>query len=300
MNINQMAPKHCKSALVFFTTVSLLLSLTTPSLAQSTTASVLGVASDPNGATVSAATITIRNVQTNVARSVTTDGEGRFFIGELAPGEYELTAEHQGFRKELRQGIVLTVGREAVVNFSLQVGAVTDQVIVTGDAPMVNTTSSEISALVNERTIKELPLNGRDLFQLATLQIGVVNAGSLTSDPLNSGTGSVKMSINGGRITFNNFLLDGATVNEVQNTTPGSVAGGFTGVDAVQEFQLLTNNYSAEFGGAGGGIINIVSKSGGNQLHGTAFEFARNSVFDARNFFDQESVPPFSRNQFGG
>ncbi len=289
-----------KHALVLFVMFSILLSLTPASLAQSTTASVLGVVADPNGATVSDAKVTIRNVQTNGTRSATTDGEGRFFIGELAPGEYEVVAEHQGFSKELRQGIVLTVGREAVVNFSLKVGAVTDQVIITGDAPSVNTTSSEISALVNERTIKELPLNGRDLLQLATLQIGVVNAGSLTSDPLNAGTGSVKMSINGGRITYNNFLLDGATVNEVQNTTPGSVAGGFTGVDAVQEFQLLTNNYSAEFGGAGGGIVNIVSKSGGNQFHGTAFEFARNSVFDARNFFDQESVPPFSRNQFGG
>jgi outer membrane receptor protein involved in Fe transport len=300
MKITRIAAQNGNRALVGFVMLSLLLSLTTGSLAQSTTASVLGVAADANGASVSGATITIRNVQTNAARSVTTDGEGRFFIGELAPGEYEVSAEHQGFRKELRQGIVLTVGREAVVNFSLEVGAVTDQVIITGDAPLVNTTTSEISALVNERTIKELPLNGRDLFQLATLQIGVVNAGSLTADPLNSGTGGVKMSINGGRITFNNFLLDGATVNEVQNTTPGSVAGGFTGVDAVQEFQLLTNNYSAEFGGAGGGIVNIVSKSGGNQLHGTAFEFARNSALDARNFFDQESVPPFSRNQFGG
>ena len=246
------------------------------------------------------AKVTATNVQTNIARSVSSDGNGRFQIPELAPGAYEVQVEQTGFSKELRQGIVLTVGRDAVVNFGLKVGSITEQIVVTGDAPLVNTTTSEISALVGERTIKELPLNGRDLFQLATLQIGVVNAGSLTDVPLNSGTGAVKMSINGGRISFNNFLLDGTSVNEVQNTTPGSVAGGFTGVDAVQEFQLLTNNYSAEFGGAGGGIINIVSKSGGNQIHGTAFEFLRNSALDARNFFDQEKVPPFKRNQFGG
>src|SRR2546428_6227169 len=144
MKINRMAPKNSKRALVYLVTLSLLLSLTTAALSQSTTANVLGVAADPNGATVSDAKITIRNVQTNATRSVTTDGEGRFFIGELAPGEYEVAAEHQGFRKELRQGIVLTVGREAVVNFSLQVGAVTDQVIVTGDAPMVKTNTSGI------------------------------------------------------------------------------------------------------------------------------------------------------------
>src|SRR6266849_4853488 len=163
MKMNRMAPKNSKRALVCLVTLSLLLSLTTASLSQSTTASVLGVAADPNGATVSGAKITSRNVQTNATRSVTTDGEGRFFIGDLAPGEYEVIAERQGFRKELRQGIVLTVGRDAVVNFSLEVGAVTDQVIITGDAPLVNTTSSEISALVNESTIKEMPLNGRDL-----------------------------------------------------------------------------------------------------------------------------------------
>jgi outer membrane receptor protein involved in Fe transport len=195
---------------------------------------------------------------------------------------------------------VLTVGRDAVVSFELTVGSVTDQVEVTGDAPLVNTTTSEISALVNERTIVDLPLNGRDLFQLATLQIGVLNVGNLTENALDSGTGSVKMSINGARPNFNNFLLDGASVSEVQNTTPGSVTGGFTGVDAIQEFQLLTNNYSAEYGGAGGGIINVVSKSGTNEIHGTAFEFLRNSALDARNFFDLEDVPAFKRNQFGG
>ncbi|CAN5772534.1 hypothetical protein BH18ACI4_BH18ACI4_00320 [soil metagenome] len=286
----------------------LLFVLTIPGLAQTTTATISGEVTDPTGAKVPGAKVIATNVQTSNARSVITDEDGRFLISNLAPGPYEVVVEQQGFSKELRRGLVLTVGRDAVVNFSLKVGSITQQVEISGDAPLVNTTTSEVSALVDERTIKELPLNGRDLFQLATLQIGVVNAGSLTAEPLNSGTGGVKMSINGGRISFNNFMLDGTSVNEVQNTTPGSVAGGFTGVDAVQEFQLLTNNYSAEFGGAGGGIINIVSKSGGNQIHGTAFEFLRNSALDARNFFDtidldgdgKADVPPFKRNQFGG
>jgi len=286
----------------------LLFLLTLTALSQTTTATISGEVSDPNGAKIAGAKITATNVQTNIARSVNADEDGRFLISELALGPYEVLVEQQGFSRELRRGVVLTVGRDAVVNFNLKVGSITEQVEVSGDAPLVNTTTSEVSALVNERTIKELPLNGRDLFQLATLQIGVVNAGSLTTEALNSGTGAVKMSINGGRINFNNFLYDGTSVNEVQNSTPGSVAGGFTGVDAVQEFQLLTNNYSAEFGGAGGGIINLVTKSGTNQMHGTAFEFLRNDKLDARNFFDtidldgdgNADVPPFKRNQFGG
>lgn len=287
-------------ALANLISACLLLCLPVAPLAQGTTATILGVVSDQNGAVIANAKIVARNVETNSSRTVTTDEVGRFRIEALAPGSYEVQSEREGFNKETRRGIVLTVGREAVVNFSLKAGDLSDEVATTGDAPLVNTTTSEISALINERTITELPLNGRDLFQLATLQIGVVNVGSLVDVPINSGPGAVKMSINGGRVNFNNFLLDGASVNEAQNTTPGSVAGGFTGVDSVQEFQLLTNNYGAEFGGAGGGIINLVSKSGTNSLHGTAFEFLRNSALDARNFFDREDVPPFKRNQFGG
>ncbi|HWS55128.1 MAG TPA: carboxypeptidase regulatory-like domain-containing protein [Pyrinomonadaceae bacterium] len=268
-------------------------------LAQGTAGAILGVVTDQNGAAVSGARIVARNVRTNSARAMLTGGDGRFRFEELRPGEYEVQAEREGFSREVRRGIVLTVGRDAVVNLGLRVGSVTERVVVTADAPPVNTTTSEISALVNERTITRLPLNGRDLFQLATLQIGVVNVGPLAEAPISSGTGAAKMSINGGRVSFNNFLLDGSSVNEAQNTTPGSVAGGFTGVDAVQEFQLLTNNYSAEFGGAGGGIINIVSKSGTNRVHGSAFSFLRNSALDARNFFDREEPPPFKRNQFG-
>lgn len=288
-----------------------LLVLATPTRAQTTTAKISGEVTDPNGAAVPGAKVTATNVQTNIARTVTADDEGRFLISELAPGQYEVLVERQGFSKELRRGLVLTVGRDAVLTIALKVGDIAQQVEITGDAPLVNTTSSEVSALVNERTIKELPLNGRDLFQLATLQIGVINVGSLTdTQQINSGTGSVKMSINGGRISFNNFMLDGSSVNEMQNTTPGSVTGGFSGVDSVQEFQLLTNNYSAEFGGAGGGTVNMISKSGGNDIHGTAFEFLRNSALDARNAFDlvdrdnppdgKADVPPFKRNQFGG
>ena len=271
-----------------------------PALAQGTSGAILGAVTDQDGAAITGANIVVRNVLTNSLRSTSTDSAGRFRIEELPLGEYEVQAEHDKFKKVTHSGIVLTLGRDAVVNFSLKVGAVTEELTVSGDVSLVNTTNPQISSLVSQRTITELPLNGRDLFQLAALQNGVVNVGSLAKDPIDAGTGAVKMAINGGRITFNSFLFDGASVNEAENTTPGSAAGGFTGVEAVQEFQLITHNYSAEFGGAGGGIINLVSKPGTNFLHGSGFEFLRNSALDARNFFDQQSVPPFRRNQFGG
>jgi len=261
-----------------------------PALAQGTSGAILGAVTDQDGAAITGANIVVRNVLTNSLRSTSTDSAGRFRIEELPLGEYEVQAEHDKFKKVTHSGIVLTLGRDAVVNFSLKVGAVTEELTVSGDVSLVNTTNPQISSLVSQRTITELPLNGRDLFQLAALQNGVVNVGSLAKDPIDAGTGAVKMAINGGRITFNSFLFDGASVNEAENTTPGSAAGGFTGVEAVQEFQLITHNYSAEFGGAGGGIINLVSKPGTNFLHGSGFEFLRNSALDARNFFDQRAT----------
>jgi len=284
-----------------FPALLMLFSLSVSSFAQNINASISGEVLDERNAVVPGAQVTARNLNTNATRTTTSNESGRYIISELAVGDYEVGVEKSGFNREIRRSIVLTVGREAVVNFTLKVGSIETQVEINEDVSLVNTTSSEISALVNERTITELPLNGRDLFQLAVLQIGVVSVPTTLTDPsIESGAGAQKMSINGGRIDFNNFMLDGTSVNEAQNTTPGSAAGGFTGVDSIQEFQILTNNYSAEFGGAGGGIINVITKSGTNDFHGSLFEFHRNSVFDARNFFDPGEVPSFRRNQFGG
>lgn len=302
MSVTRTALDKGRQAVVGITKLCLLvLWLSGSSAAQTPTARISGLVTDQAGAAIAGVKITATNVGTNRAWPVTTDDAGRFLIPELPVGEYEVQAEQTGFNKEIRRGLVLTVGRDAVVSFSLKVGSITEQVVVVGDAPLVNTTTSEISALVDQRTIQDLPLNGRDLFQLATLQIGVANpVGALLEDQLDSGTGGVKMSINGGRFSFNNFLLDGTSVNEVQNNTPGSVTGSFTGVDATQEFEILTNNYSAEYGGGGAGIINVVSKSGTNDVHGSGFLFLRNAALDARNFFDLEEVPDFKRYQFGG
>src|SRR5205814_8034938 len=166
---------------------------------------------------------------------------------------------------------------------------------VTGASPIVNTTSGAVSGLVSDKEIRELPLNGRSFQQLALLQTGVTPALAAGNDVVGGRT--PKISINGARPEQNSFLLDGTDINNVYNKTPGSVAGVLLGVEAVLEFQVLTNAYSAEFGKAAGGIVNAVTRAGGNQVHGSLFEFRRDSALDAKNYFDPKDapIPPFRR-----
>src|SRR5262249_18283985 len=242
-----------------------------------------------------------RNLDTDIQRDTTTDGEGRFRISELPVGKYEVEVERQGFRLVAQRGINLTVGREAIVDFTLSVGDVKEKVTVEGDVSQIDRNTSALGYLVNRRQIELLPLNGRDVLQLATLQSGVTSASSLTIGQSDVGAGATRLSINGGRIDFNAYLLDGTETADAFGYSPGGLGGGFLGVDALREFQVLTSSYSAEFGHGGGAIINAVTKSGANDIHGSAFEFLRNSAFDARNFFDRNpSKLPFQRNQFGG
>ncbi|HWP42888.1 MAG TPA: carboxypeptidase-like regulatory domain-containing protein, partial [Blastocatellia bacterium] len=266
---------------------------------QTTRATVSGTVTDEKGSVIVNARITARNLDTGITREVTSDGDGRYIIPELSPGRFEVRAEHEGFRPELRTGIDLTVGREAVINFSLLAGGVQEQVVIESNAPLVETTTSAVGFLVNNKQIEELPLNGRDVLQLATLQNGVVSTTSIGVAQDDTGPGTTKLIINGARLDGNAFYLDGTETVDAFGYSPGGLGGGFLGVDALREFQVLTSNYSAEFGLGGGAIINAVTKSGGNDFHGTAFEFLRNSALDARNFFNAEKLP-FKRNQFGG
>jgi outer membrane receptor protein involved in Fe transport len=198
-----------------------------------------------------------------------------------------------------RRGIRLTVGQDAVVDATLELGQRTEEVVVEADASRVGLASGAVSGLVGEKEIRDLPLNGRSFQQLALLQPGVQAALTAGNDVVGGRT--PKISINGARPEQNNFLLDGTDINNVYNKTPGSAAGVLLGVEAVLEFQVLTNAYSAEFGRSAGGVINAVTRSGANDFHGAAFEFHRNSELDARNFFDPPSQPKpeFTRNQFG-
>ena len=270
--------------------------------AQTVSGTILGVVQDPQGSAIAKAGISARNLETGAVRDATTEDNGTFRISSVPAGSYEVTASVAGFKTEVRSGIVVTVGGDVAVNFSLTIGAVSDQVQVTADASQVDTSSSTLAGFVNSGTIRELPLNGRDWLQLALLQPGVsFDTGQSQSDSARPQRGNgIAISISGGRPTDNAFRIDGMIVNDYANAGPGSANRVNLGVDAILEFSVLTNNYSAEYGRGSGGIVNAITKSGTNQFHGSAYEFVRNSAFDARNFFDGKSIPPFHRDQYGG
>ncbi len=266
-------------------------------VAQETTATISGTVNDATGAIIPGAAVEVRNVATGITRSVETDAQGRYTVTQLSPGSYEVQTSMSGFRSSVRSGIELTVGRHAVVDVQLQVGEVTQTVEVAGEAPLVETTSAAMSGLISDKQIRDLPLNGRDFVSLSLLEPGVTQARSFGSGVV-QGAG-LKLSFNGARPRMNNFIVDGTTANSVNGNSIGGASGQAMGVETIQEFQVLTSNFNAEFGRAGGGIVNVVTKSGTNELHGSVFEFLRNSALDARNFFDGAVHPPFKRNQFG-
>src|SRR5437899_3839815 len=270
---------------------------------QNTAGTILGAVSDESGARLPGVVVTITHVETGIVRSAATDEQGRYRAPGLGLGNYEVKAELPGFRTEIRRGIQLTVAAEVVVNLNLSVGTVSEQVQVTGEAPLVEITSATLSGLVDDKKIRDLPLNGRSFEQLAFLQPGVTPyfRGRRETD---QGEG-VKMSVSGSRVDSNSFLLDGTNINDQSNNTPGSASGNLLGVEMLREFRVLTGAYSAEYGRYSGGIITAVSKSGGNEFHGNVHEFHPNDNLDARHFFDTKStpddprLPEFKRNQFG-
>ncbi len=268
--------------------------------AQTVGASLQGTVSDPSGAVIANALVQVTNVGTGATRTLSTDEAGRWREPVLQPGDYEVRASATGFQTTVRQGIRLGVGQDAVLDLRLEVGQSTTEVRVDAEAPTVNLVSGALSGLVDQRQMRDLPLNGRSFQQLALLQPGVNSVAAGGNDPVGGRT--PKISINGMRPEQSSFLLDGTDINDVYNKTPGSVGGVLLGVEAVLEFQVLTNSYSAEFGRSAGGIVNAVTRAGTNQLHGSLFEFLRNSDLDAKNFFDPATkpIPAFKRNQFGG
>src|SRR6059058_4485011 len=268
--------------------------------AQGTTGSISGFVTDETGAALPGATVTIRDADTDQKRVLVADGAGRYRAQQLAPGDYEVTVELQGFRTARVTELTLTVGQDSVVSVRLKVGGIDEQVIVTAEAALVTMRQSSVAALLDEKQIRELPLNGRDFSQLTLLQPGVTASPS-TQQQVDRGMGT-QVSIAGARPNQISYQLDGTDVNFQGNGSPGSAAGGLLGVETVREFQVLVNNYSAEYGRSTGGIVTAVTRSGTNEIKGTTFEFNRDSKFDSKNFFDSpdRAIPPLSRNQFGG
>ncbi len=273
--------------------------LALPVRAQNVGGSIQGTVSDSSGHAIAGAQVAVRNAGTGDVRELVTEPSGRYHAPLLPPGEYEVKVSMTGFQTVERRGVRLTVGQDAVLDVALDLGKISEEVVVDADASRVNLTSGAVSGLVGEKEIRDLPLNGRSFQQLALLQPGVQAALAAGNDVVGGRT--PKISINGARPEQNNFLLDGTDINNVYNKTPGSAGGVLLGVEAVLEFQVLTNAYSAEFGRSSGGVINAVTRSGANDYHGSLFEFHRNSALDARNFFDPPSrpKPDFRRNQFG-
>jgi hypothetical protein len=301
-----MYPRIRLRIFVFVVSVAVVLLLTNavPSQAQVAGATLTGTITDSSGGEVPNAQVVIKDMSTGVERTVTTNKDGFYIAANLLPAEYQVTVTAQGFNTEVKTGIKLNVGMEQEFNLVLQVGTVTHRVEVTAEAPAVQLSSSDISATVQATTVRELPLNGRSWTDLAALQPGVDTIQTQPSfssgaDRGNRGFGQ-QLTISGARPQQNNYRLDGVSLNDYANGAPGSVLGGSLGVDAIQEFSVLTSNYSAEYGKTSGGVVNAITRSGTGAFHGSAYEFLRNSALDARNFFDGPKIPSFKRNQFGG
>jgi hypothetical protein len=293
--------------LIFVSLLAVVSSLIVPARmeAQGAGAVLSGSIVDSSGAKIPNTTVSIKNTLTGVTRTVVTDSVGFYSIPNLLPGTYDISFSAGGFTSVLQSNLVLTVGEERTLDQSLQVGLVSESVKVSATLATVQLGSSTMSSEVNDTTIRELPLNGRDWTQLAVLQAGIVPArtqptsGNQGTTPRgNRGFGN-ELSDSGHRPSENSYRINGISVVDYANEGPGNVLGAALGVDAIQEFSVITTNYTAEYGRASGAIINAITKSGTNQFHGDAFWFLRDRNLDTKNYFGT-TLPPYHLNQFGG
>ena len=266
-------------------------------VAQDRSSAISGSVADSNGGAIAGAQITALHAGTGTMRTAVSERDGSYLLMRLDVGTYDVTAEFAGFKGSVRKAVVLELDRTAIVNHQLSIGDRREQVVVVGEAQLIEATPSALSSLVGSATIDELPLNGRDYIQLATLQAGVPAARAQGRN-INLGYG-VQLSVSGSRPFQNAFRMDGLTMT-YNGSTPGSINGVNLGVDSVAEFSLNTSAPGAHYGQSAGGVINAVTKSGTNELHGSALYFHRNDNLDARNYFDGTEPPEFRRHQYGG
>jgi len=262
---------------------------------QATSGEITGVVTDASKAVIPGVEVIATNVATGISRNGLTETNGLYRINLLQPGSYSVKASMSGFKTAVRDGITVSVGQAVRVDLTLEVGNISETVTVSGEASPIDTEQGRVSTLVDSKRIMDMPLNGRNIYTLMTLAPGAVNTTSTVQEPSGSlnATDTDTASVNGGRANFNGFWLDGVTSTGLSggtNITPN--------VDSIQEFRMETLNFSAEFGANAGSVVNVVSKSGTNSFHGTAYEFLRNDNADAREFFD-DTKPEYKRNQFG-
>jgi hypothetical protein len=265
---------------------------------------VTGKVTDPGGLIVIGVSVEAVSVNTNVAYPTTTNEAGIYSLSNLPPGEYQITVEKEGFRPVARPGVVLHVADNISIDFALQVGSTTETVTVKGGAPLVNTTDSMLGALVESQEISDLPMNGRNYINLTLLLPGI-SPSQNTSTTATVGLGTWYSS-NGAPVRANNFMLDGAILQDATGGGNATYSGRTLGLDGIQEYRVITNSFSAEYGLLAGSQTVMVSKGGTNKFHGSVFEYLRNSALDAANYFDAPTagnnfrrLPEFRRNNFG-
>src|SRR5579864_4260761 len=286
-------------AAVFFT-ISLVLFFATPSQAQLYTGSVTGVIQDPTGAVIPNASVTLVDTSKGQKYNAATDSTGRYVLRSLPPSAYSIRVEASGFRSEVQSDIVITVNQNLTLNFSLQVGSTTEAIEVTASAPTLSTEDAVTGQNLNRTFINDLPLVGRSVFDLAFLSPGINQPAGNSFGPNTMANNFIS---NGGRNATADILMDGvSTVGVEQNTA--IVNPLYTpSVDAVQEFKVQQSNFSAEIGFSGGTVVNLVTRSGTNEFHGSAYDFLRNDKLNANNFFNNEAgvkIAPVRWNNFGG
>ena len=273
------------------------------------TGTISGYVSDPSGASIVSAQVRATNTETGVSRNATTGSNGGYRFAALPPGHYDVTVTMQGFSTETQKGGVLDVGQEIVENFKLPIGSVGQEVVVTADTAQVDLASSTIGHIVDGEQIANLPLNGRNFIDLTLLQTGVVQFSNNKFGAM--GLFGEFFSANGAPLRSNMYTLDGAIMGNVESASASSIAGLSLGLDGIAEYRTMTNSFSAEYGLVMGSQTTIVTKSGTNRFHGDVYDYFRNSVLDARNYFDTlytlptsapgggRRISPFRRNQYG-
>jgi Carboxypeptidase regulatory-like domain/TonB dependent receptor/TonB-dependent Receptor Plug Domain len=287
-----------------FILVTLLLVIAGGATGQGSNATLTGRVTDSSKLIIAGANVTLINEGTNIRYEGITNDSGSYYVPELPAGTYRIQVEKQGFKSVIKPDVVLHVQDVLEINFEMAIGSVSETVTVEGGEPQIELASSSLGSVVNSKTVVELPLNGRDWTQLATLEPGVNTIATQDTVGTNANRGNRgngnELTVSGTRPQANNYTIDGVSVVDYSGGGPGSASGYALGVDAVAEFSVVTSNHSAEYGRTSGGYISAITRSGQNQFHGDAYGFLRSASLDARNYFDGPQVPPFHRSQFGG